>query len=66
MSITLQPFLALAGAGRRKRRPAPAHPLFSKTPPRRDKDSMSFRFDCYLVVPDTDYARVLLVQDDQN
>ena len=34
--------------------------------PRRDKDSMSFRFDRYRVVPDTDRARVLLVQNDQN
>jgi len=30
-------------------------------PPHHDKDSMSFRFDCYLVVPDMDCTRVLLV-----
>lgn len=48
------PGLGERGAG--KRRPAPDHPLFSKTPPRRDNDSMSFRFDRDLVVPDTDRA----------
>ena len=36
------------------------------TRPCHDKDSMSFRFDCYLVVPDADHARVLLDRDDQN
>ena len=36
------------------------HTLFSKTPSPRDKDSRSFRFDCYLIVPDTDRAQVLL------
>lgn len=59
-------FPCLGGRGAGKRRPAPDHPLFSKTPPRRDKDSMSFCFDRNLVVPVTDRARVLLVQDDQS